>query len=156
MRGLFDLKCNLRQVTQHRIHIAVDDRARRGIDVLHRFIAHLNLPNFQIKKVDVLEEPIGAYVTFAETQPELIANTSIISLFKRRRDKANKQIKLNLSLNKLDQHGLNFFIYYDFEIGSGRGADHMSEPLNTDIHAMIRKAFDGSPSFSISRMSIEA
>lgn len=136
----------------HRLHIACDDKARSESDLLHRFVAQLKLQNYRIEKMDITESPITAKVTFARMTTDLIESHSIISLFKRKRLKAETQFKINFFIYKLDRLGLNFFIDYKLE-NRPRQADGFNEyAMDDDIHAMMKTAFDGASSFLISRM----
>lgn len=135
----------------HRVHISCKDAVRSESDLLHRFIAQLKLPNFQIEKVNVLETPHSANIVFRRPKYTHIESRGFLSLFKRKSLKSETQLKLNLNLYKLDA-GLNFFLDYEFEYQCRQAVHDSGTNLVENVHVMIKTAFDGASSFSISPM----
>ena len=138
------------QEKAHRIHIACSDRERSEQDLLHRFVAQLKLPNFQIAKVNIHEVAYSAKIGFWELQNSQADSDRFASLFKWKKLKSESQLTLNLDLYKLDTKGLSFFIDYEFECRSRQTAHHLEIDLGGNVHAMVQTAFEGYPSFSIS------
>lgn len=136
----------------HRIHIACQDKGRSEPDLLHRFIAQLRLPNFQIEQVKIQEELHSAKIVFRDLQSPHTDSHGFSSLFKRKRFKPESKLRLNLELYKLDAKGLNFFMDYAFEARSRHTSNTQELGLTKNVHAMIQTAFEDYPSFSISQM----
>ena len=137
----------------NRMHLACKDKGRSELDLLHRFIAQLKLPGFQIEKVNIQEPCCSAKVIMEGPFEPDSDDYGFSSLFKCNRLKAEIELTLNLDLCRLDPAGRHFFMDYDFEIRCSQTAHNDDADFGKDVHNMMQTAFEGFPSFSISLMS---
>ena len=127
-------------IRPYRLRLNFKDKSRSEIDLLHRFIAHLNLPNFKIEKVEIFENPAAAVVSFREVQ------------FKRKWTKGGRRFKLQLSVFQLNHLGTNFQIDYDLNYRSMKEFSPQAISLVQGVHRMMVTAFEGNSNILLSRV----
>ena len=142
-----DLPC----AKPRRLRLSFKDKSRSEIDLLHRFVAHLNLPNFDIGKVEISENPTAGEISFYEAQAHEIATPSIANLFKRKWVKGGRQFKLYIYVIRLDLLGTNFLIDYYFEDRLLKDVRPQGMNLDEAIQNMMETIFEGHPNFLLSR-----
>lgn len=143
---------DLPSIKPYRLRLSFDDKSRSDTDLLHRFIAHLNLPNFKIEKVDISEYPAAAVVYFREAQEHKIAGSRFRYFYKRKWTKSGRRFKLQFSVFQLDHLGTNFQIDYDFDHRPREELSPQVMSLAQGFHSMMLTAFKGHSNFLLSRV----
>lgn len=134
----------------HRLQLSSTDKSRSKIDLLYRFIAQLNLPDFEVEKVDVWESSLNGDITFREVPRGEIGGSKIAHLIKRRWVKSGLCFKVNLSVVQLDRLGWNFHVDYCFDDRLQGVTGPQKKRLDTQIHTMMETAFVGHPNILVS------
>ena len=136
----------------HRLRLSFKDKCRSETDLLHRFIAQLNLPEFKIEKVDIWESPVRGDITFSKISNVENDVSRFSYLFRRRWSNDCRRFKVSLSVIQIDRIGLNFCIEYNFNIYSQQDLTSQDMGLDEKIHQMMETSFEGDSNFLVSRI----
>ena len=140
-----------RDNTEYRLNISCNDRARSKSDMLHRLIAHLNMPLYEINNIFIFETPMRAKIVFRKIEPRPPTQNKVLLFFRQKLQQDDIEFALYLTLSGRDMMmmGYNFSLSYSFDI-----LKHSREEtayLSENIHTMISSAFDAFRNIFISQ-----
>lgn len=124
----------------YKIHISCRDIARSKSDMLHRFIAQLTMPSYDINRVLIFEKPIRAVVVFQDASTLPQKTNKFAEFFAKVFQKKNQEFTLHLTIDDRDMTGYNFSLRYSFD--ELRYDLEGSSNLSEGLHKMMATSFN--------------